>query len=399
MSYSSLIAKIKIFLTKNIIPYLFFILTIIIAYLVIDRKMRSSNDVMTNDTIKEEHDIEDQYKISQKINLNLSSSLIDEKTRQKILQINEFIDQGRWIPAMKNMENLIDENSKVDDEIILTLVYLRYKTNDLENGLNDLKKLGSLKTPRYYYNQGLLFSKHPSTYPEAVRFFEKYMESEKSSGGVFKIIGHLHNQMGHHDQAILYYKKAIEFNKEDALAYFNLGLAYNQVSRYDNAISSYLNAIHFKKDFIEAYDNLSHVYKIRGDMKNAINILDSGSKITNDLRLKNKLAHCLESSGENIKAQILYTEILQQDPGNEDALFNFSRLFFDLKDYDSSMKYIQLYLSKNPKNFEARYILMVDAYHLGKFDLAYNQWEILDRESPNYRDIADYRVKIILNMN
>jgi tetratricopeptide (TPR) repeat protein len=630
--------KIKILLTESFFPYLFLIITLLIALVVIDRKMESQDDLVVVNLNREDLSLDDQPGILQRIDPANIPSLTDEKKKQTINEINALIDQRQWKTAVKNIENLADAGLKNDIETMLTLAFLYYKKGESQKGIEILNKITAQNNPRYYYNMGLLHSRHSSNYPNAIKYFEKYLEYKKSSYEAFMNIGHLHYRLAHNDEALKYFKKSEELsnmqrrakalyweamtyvkmknidkalenldqaihydpelvmarvhraelliqtdpensletlkrlalaypeyletyhviadhyiesgelekglywlkkgldnapnstktksgigvlylklkeyekaklvflelsgqfpgdeiyyfnlarshyglgdyvqaietyekalairpdyyevfinmgivyaklnNHEKALyyynkaaglnpndasmyfnmgilygkldqkqaainayrkataiqgdypeAYFNMGIVYARMTDYENSVKSYLNAIYYKKDYINAYYNLAGLYENRGDMKKAMDILDSGIKITQDVKLKNRLAQNYETGKDNKKAQKIYMEILKQDSENTDALFNVSKLYLALRNYNESKKYIDMYLSENPKDTEARYILMVDVYNLGNFDQAWNQWQILDRISPDYKDIADYKDKIISKMD
>ncbi|MDH4262055.1 MAG: tetratricopeptide repeat protein [Spirochaetia bacterium] len=641
-SENKLKTKIKILITESFFPYLFLILTLLIALLVIDRKIDNQDDLVLVNLNREEVDLDDQPSILQKINLENTAYLTDKTKIENVNKINGLIEEKQWKAAISSIENITDVNLKNDMETTLTLAYLYYKKGEYQKGIDVLSKITQSNNPRYFYNMGLLYSKNSSNYSKAMKYFEKFLEYKNSSYEAYMNMGYLSYRSKHYDDAIKYFKKseglssmerkakalywfaltqikmqnidgaleslnqaihfdpemvrarvyraklmiksepedslnalkkvaqaypdylqtyhviadyyletgeyekslywlkkgldnapnstktkseigsiylklkeyqkakiifselseqfpteavyyfnlarshfglgeeeypqaienykksllyrpnyyevyinlgivyaklkqpepekalyyynkAIELGTSDASVYYNMGVLYSKLDQkqaalnayrksiqlqanypeayfnmgiifgrlmdYENSVKSYLEAIHYNKDYVNAYYNLANIYESRAEMNKAIQILNSGIENTQDLKLKNKLAQNYEIIKDNEKAQLTYLEILQEDPENKEALLNVSKLLLTLKKYQESSKYIDQYISANPVNSEARYVLMLDAYNLGKFDQAYNQWEILDRMSPNYKDSLNYKSKIISRMN
>jgi len=630
-------SKIKILFRESFFPYLLMIVALLVALLIIDRKMENQDNLVVIDLNREEAVSDDQLGIQQKINLANMSWASAPRQVQAIEEINKLIDQRQWKSAITHIENLADARIKNDAEAVVTLGFLYHKTGRYKKGIEILQvaadQNNSLKNdPRYFYTMGLLYGKGRN-YQAAIGYFEKYLESKKLSYEAFMNIGHLYYKMGRYDQslvyftksgelsnmdrraralywaalaqvklnkpekaleslnlaihndpglagarvqrakllidskpeesledlkkviqaypeyletyhviaeyyaqsgenekglywlkkgldnapnstktksgvgiiylklkeyekarqifselleqfpksevyyfslarsysglgdyakaieayhkalvyrpgyyevfinlgiayaksnnpekALFYYNKAIETNATDASvyfnmgilyskldqrpaalkayqqaiqlqadypeAYFNMGIVYNRQGNFENARGSYLKAIEYRKDYVNAYYNLANLYDAHGERDKATDLLGEGIGMTDDLKLMNKLAELHETSGDIKNARNLYEKILEKDSENTDALLNLSRLFLTQKNFEESKKFIERYLSANPKSSEGRYVLMVDAYNLGKYEMALNQYEILARISPNYKDMAGYKDKI-----
>ena len=59
----------------------------------------------------------------------------------------------------------------------------------------------------------------------------------------------------------------------------------------------------------------------------------------------------LHQKGLTDKAQIIYEEILAKDPNNFEALEFLGIIFYQKKEYEKSLKYINKSISINPENF------------------------------------------------
>lgn len=87
-------------------------------------------------------------------------------------------------------------------------------------------------------------------------------------------------------KAITSWTKAIESDTKDAVTYSRRGLAYCRLKHYERAIEDYNKAIELNPNSALAHLDLAETYIIRGDYKNALDIITKTLSISSEIQDK-----------------------------------------------------------------------------------------------------------------
>ena len=74
---------------------------------------------------------------------------------------------------------------------------------------------------------------------------------------------------------------------------------------------------------------------------------------------------------------IMLRQILEEDPGNEMAMYNLGTLSVQSGQYDRAVEYFKQLVSINPQNMQAQFYLGLSYYELGEKGKARKQFELV----------------------
>lgn len=304
----------------------------------------------------------------------------------------------------------LSEQFPNDPHYLFYLASSSYNKGEYEDAIEVYQKLLLIKPNDYQIlqNLGVAYSKNSdeqeknkalgaaqSDRAKAIYYYTKANAIKHDSSTVYFNLGILYSKNNQNTAALQSYQKALELKKDYPEALFNMGFIYNRLQDYAHAQQSYSEAIKIRDNYTNAYINLSEVYEKQGHLKKAIDLLKKGMEKSSEVKLKNKLAELLTHDKNFEEAVKMYLEVLEKEPDNTDSLRDISELYFQLNNFSESEKYIEQYINLNPKDPEPRYLLMVCKFNLKDYRFAYNEWEILDRIAPDYKDMQSYKDKIL----
>ena len=137
--------------------------------------------------------------------------------------------------------------------------------------------------------------------------------------------------------------------RESARVYYNLGNAYFELGKNEEASSAYLRALDFDDKLKVASFNLARTYIETEKYSEALRLLDN--MLENDS--KNTVVHsakgyCLFRFGDYTAASESYLNVLEINPGDQDALFNYALLMTELEDYKTAIEKFAVLKNTNP---------------------------------------------------
>ncbi len=95
------------------------------------------------------------------------------------------------------------------------------------------------------------------------------------------------------------------------------------------------------------------------------------------LDIKNKIAMTYVSSSNPMRGIAMLREILEQDPQNEDAIYNMGILSLQSGQYDKAVERFEQLAKINPKNIQGQFYLGLSYYELGDKVKAKTQFELV----------------------
>ncbi|MEJ2004328.1 MAG: tetratricopeptide repeat protein [Cyclobacteriaceae bacterium] len=96
-----------------------------------------------------------------------------------------------------------------------------------------------------------------------------------------------------------------------------------------------------------------------------------------DLRVKNRVAMTWLASSSPMQGIMMLREIVQEDPTNEQALFNLGVLSMQSGQYDRAVERFESLIELYPENIEAQFFLGVSYMETGKRNKARKQFELV----------------------
>ncbi|WP_179319728.1 tetratricopeptide repeat-containing sensor histidine kinase [Winogradskyella helgolandensis] len=208
--------------------------------------------------------------------------------------------------------------SSFQNDLETTKLYLG-KAEDLSNDLNYTK--GKAKV---LYLKGILESRK-SNYKASLDFFKgslKHYESINDQSGIaaiYNAFGITHFIQSEYDEAILYYQKTFEIQKSQGKpinlinSLLNIGNVYSETGRYNEAILNYKKALNISIEINDKVNissinyNLSVLYKVQGNYPLAIESANKALEFRKIIRDTLGTAHVLNNLGD------IYTSIEKYD--------------------------------------------------------------------------------------
>ena len=137
--------------------------------------------------------------------------------------------------------------------------------------------------------------------------------------------------------------------RESARVYYNLGNAYFELGKNDEASSAYLRALDFDDDLKVASFNLARTYIETEKYSEALRLLDN--MLENDS--ENTVVHsakgyCLFVWEIMMQPLESYLDVLEINPGDQDALFNYALIMTELEDYKTAIEKFAVLKNTNP---------------------------------------------------
>jgi tetratricopeptide (TPR) repeat protein len=143
----------------------------------------------------------------------------------------------------------------------------------------------------------------------------------------------------------------------DAELNYTLGRSYLEMEQEKNAIFYYEKAVHIDSTRSTWYHELGLLYYTINDYKNAVIIFNkaaaAGFTPSNDFM--ENLGFSYIYSGEVEKGEKLLMEVLAKKPGNKDLLRDIADAYYQLKNYDKSLEFLQKLLEMDMKDAQALY--------------------------------------------
>ena len=135
--------------------------------------------------------------------------------------------------------------------------------------------------------------------------------------------------------------------KEASKLYYNLGNAYFELGQNEKASEAYAKALDYDKKMKNASFNLAKSYIEVKKYPEAITILDKMLKEEpKNVILLSAKAFCLYKYGDFETSYELYTQILNIDPGNIEALFNSAVIKAEEEAYEDAIEKLTILKTK-----------------------------------------------------
>ena len=112
-------------------------------------------------------------------------------------------------------------------------------------------------------------------------------------------------------------------------------------------------------------------------------------EVPSNMDIKNRVAMTWLASPTPMQGILTLREIIQEDPGNEQATFNLGVLSMQSGQYDKAVERFNSLIEKDPTNIEARFFLGVSYLELGNTSLAREAFEFVRNNADDPAVAAD----------
>ncbi len=133
-----------------------------------------------------------------------------------------------------------------------------------------------------HVNLGILYRKK-EIYDNAVYEFNELLKIDRDSMDGHFNLGFIYDRLGRYEEALSEYREVVKINPRDVKAHNNLGTAYGKLGMHLEAISEYKKALSINPDFAQSYFNLGSAYANRGEMDKAIAEWEKALQLDPDL--------------------------------------------------------------------------------------------------------------------
>ncbi|ODS40981.1 hypothetical protein BEH94_10835 [Candidatus Altiarchaeales archaeon WOR_SM1_SCG] len=239
----------------------------------------------------------------------------------------------------KNLnESQIKENKIVNltGEYALALKHVAYfrhlgKQGErwLKTGLEAFNLKGDEKRKSLMCNQIGLIHDAQGDYPEAIKWYNKSMEtSEKISdtagiGAIYNNIASIHYAQGNYPEALKWYNKSLEIKEKIgdtaglATTYNNIGLIHDAQGNYPEALKWYNKSLEIKEKigdiagFAATYNNIAAIHYAQGNYSLALKWYNKSREIMEKIGNTAGLAATYNNIGEVHRVQGNYPDALK----------------------------------------------------------------------------------------
>jgi tetratricopeptide (TPR) repeat protein len=198
-------------------------------------------------------------------------------------------------------------------------------------------------------------------------------------------------------------KQAVKANPQDPEAYFNLGLQYEILGKDKEAVRAFTEALKLKPDYPEALNELARLKGESGNSAQAIKDLQQALKLKPDLRAtRNALGgeynqQGLEFIGQGQwdKAAQAFQEALKANPGSEvgsAARNNLGVALASEGNYAEARDQFRQVLENDPGNSNAHYNYGAASLAVGNNVDAFREYLVLRELDPNYAGELSYLI-------
>jgi tetratricopeptide (TPR) repeat protein len=144
------------------------------------------------------------------------------------------------------------------------------------------------KDARSYLLLGDAFARR-ERYGEATEAYKSALAADAGYSKALHALGAVSFNMKNYPQALAYFNKYLELSPKDSLRLYDIGNTYMQMQQFDKAAAAYSSSIENSREFVDAHYNLAVCYIHTGRKKEALAIYEWL------LDKNNYLAHSLQN--------------------------------------------------------------------------------------------------------
>ena len=177
-----------------------------------------------------------------------------------------------------------------------------------------------------YFYQGEISAKMADTVT-ALALYQQALGLKPSFLPAYLKLIQVHTNLKQYDLALLYSSEAIKYHPKSASLYLQRGNTYQRAWKLDSAVMSYKRAIALDTNLIQASFNTGIIYFKTRAYRLALPFFEKTLKHNSKYPdAKFFVAQCLEYTGEYVKAEALYNQMLAENNQDYKALGGITRV-------------------------------------------------------------------------
>ena len=182
-----------------------------------------------------------------------------------------------------------------------------------------------------------------------------------------KNLGFCNVNLNSFEEAKDHFEKAIIINNKDATSWYYLGILKENMQNTDEAENAYLKVVELRPTFSDAYKNLSIIYMKKKDFNKALLYAQKANEYNpEDYQPYYILSSILINQNRNEEVIEILKKGLKIKPDHSNMNANIGGAYFELKDYDKALYYLNKAIEYDSKNAIAYNILT--NYYIEKED-------------------------------
>ena len=257
------------------------------------------------------------------------------------------VRRGEYEAALKSAAEIMAlDKLNAAAKLIESAAFLGLKKYDLARQVLDIMLKMDPNSTDALFQLGVV-NLAEGKYPAAEEYFRKaYQLEAANSRGLMGQVEVLMAQ-GKEDGAIQLLQREIEKHPKRSDYHLALGNTGVRAGKYDLAISEFQTVVNLaeknSKAAGDAYLRMGETYRRKGDLNNAVAVLQKARETLPDSSLViNTLALILDAAGRKHEARMAYEQCLKVDPRNGVALNNLAYLLAENNgDLDQALTYAQ----------------------------------------------------------
>ncbi len=260
-----------------------------------------------------------------------------------------------------------------------------------------------------YYQLGRYFEDQRNS-EEAIRFFQKAIESDPTLAAAYNDLGGIFQRQGQIEKSLPFYQKALILQPNLSEAHYNLGNAYKELGHWpeavkqiqraidldpglpeayyiqgisfyeqdqvDEAIGSWQKALQLKPGFTEVYFNLGIAYYNKGCLDEAFVLCQKAVDLDSSLAEAHyNLGLVYYEKDLPDEAIRCWQKALQINPEHKDAYNNMGAAFQDKHELNKAQKCFQKAIDNNPEFPDAHWNKSLCHLLAGSFPEGWSEYQ------------------------
>jgi len=154
-----------------------------------------------------------------------------------------------------------------------------------------------------------------------------------------------------YEEALNIFEQVLEHTDATPAIYNNMAMCYYNIDNFDKAADFFIKALSLDNKLAQAYINLTDIYFRQKKFLEAIELLQNAVYyLPEDMVLKHYLARVYIEDCRSDLAIPLLDEIVDTNPENYDAHWDYGRVCFELGNYDDAIEHFEQVSQAYPNN-------------------------------------------------
>ena len=178
---------------------------------------------------------------------------------------------------------------------------------------------------------------------QAISQLKQAIILEPRNAGCYSQLGEVYYEMSRYEEAALQYKKALRIDRNLVEANYGLALCYNKLGQVNEEIRAYIKVLAVKPDMLGALVNLGNAYFEQHKYEAAIEQYEKAVPVQpNEGMIYYNIGAAYSNLADYKQAVAAYLKAVEIDPEIGDAHYGLAFGFFQLKNFDSAWKHINI---------------------------------------------------------